>query len=567
MSFSRLTKRDWVFVETLPILLWLISDRWMFLPVQYWFDPWGCLGVYLNYEYLSSLHQSSYCIARLPSIIPHFFAYKFLSSYWAVFITTLLKFYLCIIPLYWSLFEITKNRLASLIPIFLLSFFPYFLSSLGWNYVDGFGIAYISLATAFFIAACTKENWKVWLFLAGFFQALMVFNYLFVVVFAAIQVAIFIAYNQANEQKPLFVCALFLGLGALLGTACLSSFSYYFNGTIFFFWPQIQAAIHLSSLAHFASGKDSVWYLPFKEWFPRSTFLFLTGLSFFLSVPYLLERLKIFKASPISIFNLPSLIVIQFLMAVLIYIIQDFLGIHMLQNFFVASYLLPFAVLALGVVLSEKMIMIRHQSWIIYGILGTLYIVFAFKGNAAVVGRSWGCVIVHFIGCAIFSLLLLKASKRSHKIIFSVLAGLCIVLAFSRLTTSNNHYPYKDHSDNKLLINLHRYIKKDIPSENSYLFWYNIETDPLSSFFQPLACTYLGTLFSNKFPEIHEDDFLEKSKSTIILLSSDPGAAEKAQKALRQKGYGWDILKQEKFQLDQKEFWLLAFLLKPICEE
>lgn len=562
MLFPRLIKNDWVLVGTLPILLWLISDRWMFLPVEYWFDPWGALGAYLDYEYFSSLHPNSYCLARLPSIIPHFFAYKFLDFYGAVVLTTLLKFYLCIIPLYWTLLELTKNRVASLVPIFLLSFYPFFLSSVGWHYVDGFGIAYISLATAFFIAACKKENWKLWLFLAGFFQALMVFNYLFVGVIAAIQVATFMVYNKAQTKKPVFMCALFLGLGALLCTACLSSFSYYFSGRALFFWPQVQAALHLSSEARFVIGKDSVWYKPFKQWFPRSTFLFLTALSFFLSIPYLFERLKVFKQK--SFANLPFLIVLQFLLTCFVYIVQDFLGLWMLQNFFVASYLLPFSVLTLGVILSEKKLVLKREDWLIWGILGILYITFSFKGNAAVLGRSWGCVSVHFIGCVVFSMLFLKASKTMHKILYSTLSILCIVLAFNRLTLSSTHYPYKNHCDQALLVNLHRHIKNNIPSESHYLFWYNIETDKLSSFFQPLACTYLGNLLSSKFPEVSDPSLLERSKSTIILLSSDPEAVEKAEKSLRQKGYGWDILRQEKIQLGEKEFLLLAFLPKSL---
>ncbi len=555
MSFIRYVRIDWILIGTLPIILALISDRWMFLPVQYWFDPWGALGAYLDYEYLSSLHPKSYCLARLPSIIPHFFAYKFLTSYWAVVTTTLLKFYLCIIPLYWTLFELTKKRLASLIPIFLLSFFPFFLSSMGWHYVDGFGIAYISLATAFFLAACQKDLWKLWLFLAGFFQAMMVFNYLFVVVFAILQVVTFIAYNQVHKQRPLWVCAMFLGLGALFGTACLSSFSYYFNGSFLFFLPQIEAALHLSSETYFVRGQASVWYMPFKEWFPKSTFLFLTGLSFLFSVFYLFERLR-----KNSILNLHSLMVIQFLVACLIYIIQDVMGIWMLQNFFVASYLLPFSTLALGVILSDRLPRFKHESWVLCGVFGIFSIAFALKGNAAVIGRSWGCVMVYFAGCVIFSALLLRTSKNVHKIIYASFVILFTVLAFNRLTKSKDHYPYKDHVDHTLLVDLHRHIKKDIPAEGPYLFWYNLKTDELSSFFQPLACTYLGTLFSNNFPEICAEVPLQ-AKATIILASSDPDAVQKAEKALKQKGYHWSMLTKEEIQLGPKKFLLLAFLL------
>ncbi len=552
-------KIDWILLGTLPIVLWLISDRWMFLPVQYWFDPWGFLGIYLNYEYLSCLNQS-YAISRLPSIIPHFFAYKFLDSYWAVVTTTLLKFYLCIMPLYWVLYEITKNKLASIIPIFLLSFFPYFLSSLGWNYVDGFGIAYISLATAFLVGACTKQNWKFCLFLAGFFQAFMVFNYIFVVVFALVQVLIFATYNKVHGKKPLIDYFLFLGMGALFATVCLSSFSYYFNGTILFFWPQIEAAFHLASLAHVVSGTDSIWYLPFKQWVTKSTCLFLTGLSLFLSLLYFLERLKGFKQNPTSIVNLGPLMIVQLVITCLIYVIQDCLGMHMLQNFFVTNYLLPFSVLALGVALSEKIQFSKYENWIIVGIICIFYVVFSFKGNAAVVGRSWGCIIVHFIACLILSSLFFKASKYAHKMAYLFLVGLCTLLAFNRLTLNKDNYPYKDHGDHELLINIHKSIKNNIPSKGLYLFWYDLKTDKLSSFFQPLACTYLGSLFSNSFTEIPESSL--EAKSTVILLSSEPDAAQRAEKALDKKGYTWHILREEKHYLGEKEFLLLAFVLE-----
>ena len=100
-------------------------------------------------------------------------------------------------------------------------------------------------------------------------------------------------------------------------------------------------------------------------------------------------------------------------------------------------------------------------------------------------------------------------------------------------------------------------------------YWFNVQTDELGGFFLPLAATYINTgaastLFSNTFPEIYEEGFLEKTKSTVILLSSDPDAIKKGEEALKKKGYDWDILRQEKFSLGEKQFLLLAFLLKPM---
>ena len=141
--------------------MWIVSDLWMFFPVCNWFDPWFYLGISLNYDLLSIQYAETYYVTRLPSIIPDLVAHKLFSAYWAVVVTSFVKYYLCILPLHWTLTVLTKNRLAAFIPVCILSFYPYFLSSIGWHYVDGYGIGYISLTIAALTAACTRSNWKM----------------------------------------------------------------------------------------------------------------------------------------------------------------------------------------------------------------------------------------------------------------------------------------------------------------------------------------------------------------------------------------------------------------------
>jgi hypothetical protein len=333
---------------------------------------------------------------------------------------------------------------------------------------------------------------------------------------------------------------------------------------------QIQAALQLASLSHFVSGKSSAWYVPFREWFPTSGWLFLTGISFFLGMNYLVKHIKNFKARSSSFLDLDTLVIFQFLAACFVYIVLEFLGFNFLQFFYTANYLLPFGILALGVILSKNIPSLKYENWIIGAILFSFCIVFSLKGNAAAIGKKWDIIsTISFMGCLFFSALFFQSSKEKFKILYSALSVLLVVIGFDRLTVKKNDYPYKDHSDHDLVVTLHRYIKNNIPSKNSYMFWCNVQADGLGSFFQPLSATYMNSgvlagVFSNIFPEIYEEGFSEKTKSTIILLSSDPDAIEKAEEALKQKGYSWDIVKQEKFVLGEKQFLMLAFLLKPI---
>ena len=127
-----------------------------------------------------------------------------------------------------------------------------------------------------------------------------------------------------------------------------------------------------------------------------------------------------------------------------------------------------------------------------------------------------------------------------------------------------------------LMIKISQIIKGIIPNTEKPMVWYGFDPtkDCLSNFFLATAETFLGgymtdgpnAAFSKYFPQLNNTMLEEafKNNNTIILLSSDPDAMQKAEKALNQKGYGWNTLKQEKFNLEKKGFVMLAFLLTPL---
>lgn len=127
-----------------PAFLCLVVRDWIFTPIGT-IDPYMYLGYFRNFEHYFTFFGNAYYGTRLPFIIPGYICYKIFPPLMANYVLHLGFYYLALFSLYFIL-RITVNRRIALLSAVFMGFYPYFLSAVGGDYVDGAGIAYFLYA-------------------------------------------------------------------------------------------------------------------------------------------------------------------------------------------------------------------------------------------------------------------------------------------------------------------------------------------------------------------------------------------------------------------------------------
>lgn len=227
--------RDILILILLPILQVIINSNWIFTPRSEFPDSWFYYS-YFHYFYdyapnfPSNIH---YFVERLSWNIPGYILYHLFSPLVANYILHLAAYFIAILSLY-GILSLLFNRRTALITALLMGSYPWFLRAVGWDYVDGIGIAYF-LFTLFLITLGVKqkERWGWSLFGAGIaFALLLISNPFWFGFTAAIGVYFEIIYVKHRRR---FIRGLLLFLcGALLTGLIFAVFYKSVTGQFFF---------------------------------------------------------------------------------------------------------------------------------------------------------------------------------------------------------------------------------------------------------------------------------------------------------------------------------------------
>ena len=95
----------------------------------------------------------------------------------------LLVYYVAALSLYGIVSALFDSRTA-LISVLFMGSYPLFLRAVGWDYLDGFGIAQMLLLLLLLTKAAKSPNWKLYLFLAGVLHSALLITNLFWLGFA-----------------------------------------------------------------------------------------------------------------------------------------------------------------------------------------------------------------------------------------------------------------------------------------------------------------------------------------------------------------------------------------------
>ena len=214
-----------------PLILVLINSNWIFTPASLSPDPWFYFAYfrYFNDYALSFPSNAHYFVERLTWDVPGYYINKIFQPELANYIIHLLVYYVAVFSLY-GILKVLFNRRSALISALLMGSYPWFLRAVGWDYVDGVGIAQLLLLFYLLALSIRSTHWKLILFLGGLVNASLLITNQFWLGFAPSWIAFFLLISFKNKKinlKRLLYAGIFFLLGNLLLTL---SASFYYHG-------------------------------------------------------------------------------------------------------------------------------------------------------------------------------------------------------------------------------------------------------------------------------------------------------------------------------------------------
>jgi hypothetical protein len=565
---------DIIILLLTPVFLCLVIPDWIFNPAA-GIDPYLYLGFFRNFSHHIVVFGATYYATRLPFIIPGYICYKIFPPLVANYVLHLGFYYVALFSLYFIL-RMAVNRRVALLTAVLMGFYPYFMAAVGWDYIDGAGIAY-SLLTILLLTLAVKKTQMVQLpnlkqgvspalskkcglllFLAGMSLAAMIYTNTFLLIMIP-SLVLYYFLMRPLSCSPLLKSALIAVSAVILVTILFGIVNMAAGGSFLFFMPSVYISGYLliKSNAWLASGYTWLLHVPFMI-FPF--FIFLTSL---VSITISLIRVKsgLLKTDVILNIARDNIFSLCYLLNFIIMLIVQLMGKPVFQLQYYVSYLLPAAFLAAGLQLATPLSRLSKSRFniiavIIISISAGFYLIYYHTPLRSITGcidSIWYVLAVLIAG----ALCLLIASKRSQAI-NTLLVGLALFFFASTnitliATKQITYCACAQREQNFLAV-----IKSDNAIRSydagNLRFWYS-DAEPLSNLYTAIASTRLWgyRLINDKFPEVVESDLSSHthelasipSGMDIVILSTDKDALLKADAALNGLGLKANLIATE----------------------
>jgi len=311
-------------LAALPLLLLALDSDWIFSGPHR--DAWIYYGYFENgIAYFRSFPELYYA-SRLAVILPGFLLQHLLPGVAANVLLHLAVYWAAILSFYLVARDLFGPRVALLAGL-ALGCHPYFLQAAGWNYVDGFGIAYFLVALLLVTRATRSTSWRPWLLGAGAMATAIVSTNVFYGIYLPLLAGHFLILNR--RRIPLLAASLWAAAGA---AGLLALFQIAFlaaGGGSFYMAPSMQ---FLSG----SIGTENPFRNPTYSWLPGAVWLVFPA-AILLGTILLLKR-----NDRVLLWSQLQLV----LLAAMMLYFQIFGDTGVLQNFYYASLLLPAAFLA-----------------------------------------------------------------------------------------------------------------------------------------------------------------------------------------------------------------------------
>jgi hypothetical protein len=519
---SRPSPRSWPYliaVLLLPLLvLWRQGDA-LYTPAWY-SDPWFYTSGFRDLlEFKRGVFYSSYYSSRLSWLLPGWAVYSLFPPIVANAVLHL-GVHLAATAAFFSVLRRAAGARAAFLATLVFSVHPWLWAATGWDYVDGPGIAYCLIAMAALARASEAQRPRWPLVLAGAAIAGAVYSNIFWIALAPVVVLTYFAFVTA---RPFFVrllrVAIWTGAGFLAVTLALCIVNYLLDGFFWFYSPSIAVAFKLGQkyegyLGVWDRGVLAPWLWPSIAGTATSALLAL-----WLGISGGQER-----RGPAMFFSAQLLFVAAFMT------FMQWRGSPVLGYSAYASYLLPFAFLAMGCAYWPAAERMRAP---LYGLLCA--------SSALVFAWLWGSHLVRRMGpgatpawryqAAITTLLAIGLLLRNRAVgPVIAMAGFAILTAASMQHKFMDSGLYSTREEYARIMHVRDRVNA-VRKGRVARFWYN-EKDPNNNEYagvnslQGAGFRKLGVAFpagceAGVYPN-----------SLVVALSVDERAAEVARNAL-----------------------------------
>src|SRR5258706_993321 len=242
---------DGIIIFVFPILLASLNSNWIFTPATDFLpDPWFYLGYFRYFYAYAPAFPSNiyYFVERLTWNVPGYYIYQIFPPLQANYVLHLGVCYIALFSLYGTLHTLFNSRTA-LLTTLLLGSYPWFLRAVGWDYVDGIGIAQMLLRIYILTVASRSHRLRLYAFFAGIVHASLLTTNLFWVGFAPSWAAYFLLINQPifkAKALQLFGKATYFILGNVALIVIVGIFYHSVTGNYNFFRNGLAFSTHLS---------------------------------------------------------------------------------------------------------------------------------------------------------------------------------------------------------------------------------------------------------------------------------------------------------------------------------
>ena len=349
-----LKRLNWVHILillALPIVLALINPNWLFNVNMA--DDFNYLGYQMNFPKYTGWYPSAdiYLIERLSIILPGYFIRQFASPLIANFVVHLGVYYLAIFSVYGILNRLFTAKVALIIAL-LFGQYPLIMRASGWDYPDGYAMAYFALTIFFLTYSVGSKRQFLYLAGAGGAFVLMINAHFFnVFYFPAILTYYLLINGWKNPLQTLIAPVIFGGAGALMMYAGLALIYYAFTERLL--------------LANAIETGDSIRWLKFFLIFNFSKtpahwhFLFLTPAIILIGRPALWKKMSFIPAEKPQFANMRVVmraLVGLFAVSYLVLVIWQFMGFIYIRVSYYQANLVVVTFLVVGALFSQRLI-------------------------------------------------------------------------------------------------------------------------------------------------------------------------------------------------------------------